>query len=161
MSTDESLYHASPQTRGRAAHNTIDNNTFADRKSITSLSVISNKLELIGKIDIYKPQKKLLIERKFRLDNIYKGQLYQLWSQYYCMSEMGYDVELIEFYETSRNRHISVPLPGEKEYNEIIEVIDNIRTYNPLMPLKTNINKCRHCIYCNMCDKTTTDNVYT
>lgn len=43
MSTDESLYHASPQTRGRAAHNTIDNNTFADRKSITSLSVISNK----------------------------------------------------------------------------------------------------------------------
>lgn len=114
MSTDESLYHAVPQVRGRAAHTTIDNKVYSDKSAITALSVVSNQLGLIGKIDIYKPQEKLLIERKYRLDTIFRGQLYQLWSEYYCMQEMGYIVERIEFYETSRNRHIAVPLPGKR-----------------------------------------------
>lgn len=161
MSTDESLYHATPQVRGKAAHSTIDNKTLSDKNCITALSVISNKLGLMGKIDLYKPHEQLLVERKYRLDKIYRGQLYQLWSQYYCMTEMGYHVEHIEFYEISRNKHIPVALPSEKEYNELLDVISQLHRYNPEDSIKTNLNKCRHCIYCNLCDKIETYNVYT
>lgn len=161
VSTDESLYHALPQVRGRVAHTTIDNKVYSDKSTITALSVVNNRLGLIGKIDIYKPREKLLIERKYRLDTIFRGQLYQLWSEYYCMQEMGYIVERIEFHEIGRNRYIPTPLPGEREYKELADVIDRLRKYDPQKPIKYNLNKCRHCVYCNLCDKIGTDNVYT
>ncbi len=161
MSTDEGLYHALPQVRGKAAHTTIDSKTYSNKNCITAITVISNKLGVIGKIDLYRPIERLLVERKYRLENIYRGQLYQLWCQYYCMIEMGYRVDRIEFYEISRNRHISVPLPSEREYSELSDVISKIHRYNPQMPIKYNLNKCRHCVYCNLCDKIETDNVYT
>ena len=161
MSTDESLYHATPQVRGKAAHSTIDNKIHSAKDNLTALSVISNELGLIGKIDLYKPQEKLLVERKYRLDTIYRGQLYQLWSEYFCMQEMGYEIERIEFYETSRNRHIAISRPDRNEYRELQDIINRIHNYQPQSPIKYNINKCRHCIYCNLCDKIEIENVYT
>lgn len=160
MSTDESLYHATPQVQGRAAHTTTDNHTY-NKGAITALSVISNTLGIIGKIDLYKPSERLLVERKYRLNTIYKGQIYQLWCQYYCMLEMGYNVDKMEFYEISRNKHIPIQLPTRNDYCELQDIISQIRNYNPENSINYNINKCRHCIYCNLCDKTETENVYT
>lgn len=161
MSTDESLYHAIPQVKGKTSHKTIDDKTYSSKNIIVSLSVASNSLGLIGKIDLYKPQERLLVERKYQLKTIYQGQLYQLWSQYYCMLEMGFPIEQIEFYEISRNRRIPIPLPGHKEHEELKNIIYRMRNYNPRKPIPYNINKCRHCIYCNLCDKIEIENVYT
>jgi CRISPR-associated protein Cas4 len=162
MDTDEDNYHAIPQTRGKAAHQSIDNKAASTKKTdIMALSVCSNRLKIIGKIDLYRQDTQQLIERKYELKQIYQGQLYQLWSQYFCMSEMGYSVKSIAFYEISRNRMIPIDMPGVNEYNTLLAFINLYRNFNPSMPITINQNKCIHCVYCNLCDKINTDNVYT
>ena len=64
MESDEGLYHATPQTRGRNAHETIDTKKASNRVcDIQSLPIISEKYKLMGKIDIYRGKEKKLIER--------------------------------------------------------------------------------------------------
>ena len=87
METDEGLYHATPQTRGKIAHETIDTKKASNRAGdLQSLPILSEKYKLMGKIDFYRSKDKKLIERKYQLKNIYQGQIYQLWAQYLCMT---------------------------------------------------------------------------
>ena len=75
METDEGLYHATPQTRGKIAHETIDSKKASNRANdLQALPVISEKYGLIGKIDLYKGREHKLIECKYQLRNIYQGQ---------------------------------------------------------------------------------------
>ena len=67
-----------------------------------------------------------------------------------------------DFYEISTNKMIPVTLPTEIEMLRFNSFLQKIRTYNPASTTFTiNPNKCRHCIYCNLCEKTDIDNVYT
>jgi CRISPR-associated protein Cas4 len=77
------------------------------------------------------------------------------------MIEMGYEVEHLAFYEISTNKTTPIDLPGEKGKIELISFIENFRNYNPTDMIVINPNKCLHCIYCNLCDKTDMENVYT
>lgn len=116
MDTDEILYHAKPQTRGKIAHETVDNKTASNRKDdLLSLPVYSGQYKLMGKVDVYRKREKLLIERKYQMKQIFQGQIYQLWAQYFCLLEMGYEVERMAFYETSTNKMIPVALPNSEE----------------------------------------------
>ncbi|MBP3688944.1 MAG: type V CRISPR-associated protein Cas4 [Bacteroidaceae bacterium] len=161
METDESVYHATPQTRGRIAHQTVDEKRTSNRSDeLQSLPVISHIYGLTGKIDIYRGREKRLIERKYQLRTIYQGQIYQLWAQYLCMIEMGYEVESIAFYEISSNKMIPVELPSGEKLSQFEQFIKSYRNYDPSEPIMTNKNKCLHCIYCCLCDKTEEDNVY-
>lgn len=68
MEADEGLYHATPQTRGRIAHETIDSKKSSNRADdLQSLPVMSEEYGLMGKIDIYKGKELTLIERKYQL----------------------------------------------------------------------------------------------
>lgn len=162
METDEGLYHATPQTRGRIAHETIDYKKASNRTAdLQSLPVISMKYGLVGKIDLYKGQEKKLIERKYQLKNIYQGQIYQLWAQYLCMIEMGYEVKSIAFYEISTNKTIPIEIPTERELVEFENFVSAFRNFDVASAhIVVNSNKCRHCIYCSICDKTEEENVY-
>ena len=163
MESDGDLYKAVPQTKGTLAHQGVDEKKGSTRKSdMMSLPVYCDELGISGKIDVYKQDKRLLIERKNNLKRIFRGQIYQLWGQYFCLKEMGYEVEQLAFYEISTNKMIPVELPGELGKQELIEFIEQFKRYNPASTtLLVNLNKCIHCIYCNLCDKTNTDNVYT
>lgn len=162
METDESIYHALPQVKGRIAHEATDTKRYSTRKGdLMALSVYSDELGVMGKIDLYKADGRVLIERKYMLKQIYRGQLYQLWAEYFCMQEMGYQVDKIAFYEVSANKMIFVELPGKDQKRELIEFIRAFRRFSPELPIVINRNKCTHCIYCNLCDKTNSDNVYT
>lgn len=162
MESDEDIYHAVPQLRGKIAHQSIDQKSYSTSKNeITALKVYSKELGVYGVIDLFRVEQKLLIERKFQLRRIHQGQLYQLWAQYFCLSEMGYLVERLAFYETSTNRMFPVELPKAAEKNNLIDIICSFREYTPEKPLLVNSNKCIHCIYCNLCDKTNRNNVYT
>lgn len=162
MDADEGMYHAKPQTRGRNVHERVDEKkTSTSGKIIESLPVLCHELGVYGKIDVYNQANKILIERKYELKKIFRGQYYQLWAQYFCMIEMGYKVESIAFYEISTRKTINVPLPGEKEKTELTQFIKAYRDYNPEAPISINPNKCIHCIYCNLCDKTDLENVYS
>lgn len=161
MSADDGLYHAVPQLKGRSAHNSLDDKTYSSKKNdIMSLGVYSETLGVAGKIDLYKTDRNLLVERKYRLTKIYRGQYYQLWAEYFCMLEMGYKVNDIAFYEMATNKLIPVRSPGDMEYNELQKVISDYRHYSPDAEIEINISKCSHCIYSNLCDKTASDNVY-
>lgn len=162
METDEMFYHATPQTRGKAAHTPVDNKTGSNRKDdVLALPVYSERYGLMGKIDLYKRKEKKLIERKYRLKQIFQGQIYQLWAQMLCLREMGHEVESLAFYEISTNKAIPVALPTEGELREFEAFLQYFRSFNPAETVfSVNPNKCRHCIYCNLCDKTGEDNVY-
>lgn len=159
--TDESLYHAVPQARGRIAHESIDTKRVSTHKDIIeAMTVCSEKYAIIGKIDIFKVKEKMLIERKYQLKQIFQGQLYQLWAQMLCLEEMGYRVEKLAFYETSSRRTIPIQRPSTIELKSFEEFLHSFRCFDPMAPFSQNPNKCRHCIYCNLCDKTEEDHVY-
>lgn len=125
METDDEVYKAEPQAKGTIAHRGIDAKNGSTRKSdILSLAVYSDEFGISGRIDIYKQDKHLLIERKNNLKHIYKGQIYQLWGQYFCMKEMGYDIYQLAFYELSTNKMTYIPLPDEDDKRELIEFIE-------------------------------------
>ena len=161
MESDEGLYHATPQTRGKIAHETIDKKKASNRTDdLQALPIISEKYGLMGKIGIYKGQEQKLIERKYSLKKIFQGQIYQLWAQYLCMTEMGYPIQHLAFYEISTNKMIPIELPTEEQLKHFEQFLKSYRSYDPTSPLGTNTNKCRHCIYCNICDKAEEENVY-
>lgn len=162
MDADEDMYHAKPQTRGRNAHEKVDEKKTSTRNDvIESLPVLSYELGVYGKIDVYNRTSHHLIERKYLLKKIYRGHYYQLWAQYFCMMEMGYHVNSIAFYEISTHKTHHVPIPNEEQKSELVMFIESYRNYDPKAPIIINENKCAHCIYCNLCDKTDTDNVYS
>jgi len=161
VGTDDDVYQAFPQVRGDISHETIENKTYGGNNDIiTSLTVYSNELGIVGKIDIYNKVECILIERKYELKKIYNGQIYQLWAQYFCMMEMGYDVKSLEFYEMSRNKKYPIDIPDDFKKRELINFIDEFRNFNPESYSYINPNKCVHCIYCNLCDKGSFINVY-
>ena len=162
MDTDGDLYRAQPQTRGHNAHRKVDDKmTSTSNNVIESLPVISQELGLYGKIDVYDSAKKRLIERKFSLKNLFRGKYYQLWAQYFCLIEMGYVVNSIAFYEISTHKTIEIPVPQKEQRIELGRIIEAYLNFDPKSPINVNHNKCTHCIYCNLCDKTDEDNVYS
>lgn len=162
MEADEDIYSAVPQLRGKNAHMAVDNKSSSSSPDvIESLSVVSSEFGIFGKIDIYKKAAKMLVERKYMLSQIFRGQIYQLWGQYFCMKEMGYEIDCLAFYEISTHKSYPVDLPGEAGRVEFVNFLTAYRTYNPLNSFIPNENKCRHCIYSNLCDKTTFENVYS
>ena len=162
MGTDEDIYKASPQINGTNAHEAIDQKVYSHKKNILlALPIISEELGVFGKIDTYKAAERTLIEKKYQLKQIYQGQIYQLWAQYFCMVEMGYEVEKICFYEISTNKTIPIKIPTNNDKDELIKIIDQFKNFNPESEIKSNNNKCIHCIYCSLCDKFDAENVYT
>ena len=161
MDVDDDVYYATPQNKGKIAHEGIDKKTYSHRKNdILSLPIYSDELGVMGKIDLYKQDEKLLIERKYQLKQIYRGQLYQLWAQYFCLIEMGDKVEKIAFYEISTNKMYNIDIPTLENKIELKNFICQFKSYNPSVQINVNINKCMHCIYCNLCDKIDVENVY-
>lgn len=162
METDETMYHAVPQTKGKIAHESVDKKNASNKATdILGLPVYSMEYRLMGKIDVYKKDQNKLIERKYQLKQIFQGHIYQLWAQMLCMREMGYSVESLALYEVSRNRMIPVDMPTTEDLKRFNSFIDSIRNFDPsLSSFPINHNKCLHCIYCNLCDKTDEDNVY-
>ena len=163
MEADEDVYKALPQLAGTNAHIATDDQKSSTRKNdLIAMPICSDELGIMGVIDIYKGEQRLLIERKNNLKQIFKGQIYQLWAQYLCMVEMGFMVDKIAFYEISTNKMIYQPIPTDDNKQELKSFITKFRNYAPDSTVFTiNTNKCKHCIYCNLCDKTLEDNVYT
>ncbi len=149
------VYHTPAQTKGRAAHKTVDTQSYTTSKSVLQgLEVYSEKYNIGGKIDTYDQDKRLLVERKKKIKEIYDGYYYQLYAQYYCLTEMGYKVDELKFYSMDDNKSYPVKKPEDNpEKQKSFEVlIDTIRVFDLNAPFEVNANKCNHCIYSNLCD---------
>ena len=160
----EDLYSANPQQRGKTAHEDID--TFEEEKiqenleTLKGIYVISNKIGVYGKIDTLYLKEKKLVERKYAISTLYKGYYYQLWSQYFALTEMGYEVEQLAFYSIKDKKEYPIPLPDSNDLEELQNHIRKIAWFDFESEINVNPVKCKHCIYASLCDKTNTDHVY-
>ena len=155
-SQDNLLYQSSAQINGTKAHETIDEKTYSTRKSaMMSLDVYSEKYGLCGKIDLYESDKKWLIERKKHVRQIYDGYIFQLYAQYYAMTEMGYEIKELCIRSMDDNKNYKIALP-EKDLDmqqKFEQLIAEMRTFNLETFYQTNIEKCKNCIYEDACDR--------
>ena len=151
---DEHLYHTTFQEKGKFAHQTIDLKKYSSKKQfLQGIDIYSEELGLIGKIDLYDLKNKVLIERKYKIKKLYVGYYLQIYAQFFCLIEMGYDVKKLKFYSISDNKSFIVPLPTDKEKEKLKEIIHKINTFNITdNNFKQNPKKCKMCIYKEICD---------
>lgn len=149
-------YQNTDQINGSKAHETIDAGTYSSRKNtITSISVYSEKYNIVGKIDIYNMDSKTLIERKRTIKTIYDGYVFQLYAQYFAMTEIGYDVQHLYLYSMTDNKKYPIALPENniKMLEKFETVIRDIRDFSMSGFVQHNNEKCARCIYEPACDR--------
>ena len=149
-------YYSTSQTKGRYAHKNIDKGIYSTKKNdLSGIDVINHKYGLVGKIDLFHKDKGSLVERKRQIKTIYDGYKYQLYAQYFCLKEMGYHVKSLKFYSMVDNKSYPIAIPVDQELEKFERHIYVVKSYNPLdMKFSQNIQKCKYCIYSNLCDKT-------
>lgn len=150
---DEKTYHHLPQVRGRIKHEPIEKQKYSTaKKYLQGLEVYSEKYNFVGKIDIFDQDKKVLIERKSRVKNIYDGYKYQLYAQYFCFIEMGYEVKEMYLYSMADNKKYNIPLPVGEELSNFEKVIEDMKNFEiSKKGFKRNHAKCAQCIYKELC----------
>ncbi|WAW14525.1 type V CRISPR-associated protein Cas4 [Peptostreptococcus equinus] len=155
-SLDPIIYNSNKQIDGKNAHESVDKNKYSTKKNIlTGISVYSEKYGLTGKIDIFDSEQGLLTERKKKIVNIYDGYIFQLYAQYFCMKEMGYDVKKLRFHSIDDNKNYEVNLPENDVvmFGKFENIIEQMRTFELSKFKQNNISKCRNCIYEPACDR--------
>ncbi|MDT8391543.1 MAG: type V CRISPR-associated protein Cas4 [Lentisphaeria bacterium] len=146
-------YHKTWQKRGQAAHRAVDEGAYSSRKDILQgLPVYSTRYNLGGKIDTLDLRTGELVERKYSVTKIYDGFRYQVYAQYFALTEMGYDVCSAKIYSKKSNKSYPIPLPGHEEKQEFEELLERIKGFTLDAPFFQNPRKCMHCIYNMMCD---------
>ncbi len=150
----QDIYHEVSQKRGKIRHENIENSQYSTSKNfLQGLSVYSEKYKLIGKIDIYDKKNKSLIERKYKVKQIFDGYKYQLYAEMFCMQEMGYEVDKLFIHSLSDNKRYEISLPNETEVQKFKYVLEQIwkfdfdETKKVVSPLK-----CKNCIYRQLCE---------
>jgi CRISPR-associated exonuclease Cas4 len=159
----EDAYSAAPQQKGKQSHQKIDEPNNSKKISNTILKgiyVLSNKLGVYGKIDTLYVNKNKLVESKYRINTIYRGYYYQIWAQYFALTEMGFAIEQLAFYSISNNTTHEVAIPTIENFEELRNHVKKIARFDFEKEISINIEKCKHCIYASLCDKTTTEHVY-
>lgn len=151
---EKNIYTGAKQIQGTNAHKSIDQQKYTTSKKILQgISVYSSKYKITGKIDMYNIETKTLTEKKNKIVKIYDGYIYQLYAQYYCLIEMGYKVDKIKLYSISDNKNYDVKLPEDDSYQKekFFQVLESVRNFNPKNLIEQNIEKCKNCIYSNLC----------
>ena len=112
--------------------------------------IYSDKYKLCGKIDIFNTSTGVLTERKKEIKTIYDGYIFQVYAQYFALTEMGYKVTSIVIYCLTHNKSHVMYLPHENEemlqkFERLIKNMNKFKINDPeFMP---NEAKCDRCIY--------------
>ena len=145
---DESLFHEKPQKEGKLNHQPIEEKTYSTAKRfIVGKEVYSEKYKIMGKIDIYDTETKTLIERKTKIKQIFDGYRFQLYAQYFCLKEMGYEVKRIILRSLKDNKNYEISLPTEKDEKLFSYLIEKIWSFNPKELINHHCLKCDKSIY--------------
>ncbi|MFN3446744.1 MAG: type V CRISPR-associated protein Cas4 [Bacteroidia bacterium] len=156
----EELYSANPQQTGKSAHSNIDSQETNRPKVLNGIYVLSSKFGVYGKIDKFYINEGKLVESKYEIKTLYRGYYYQIWAQYFALTEMGYQVNSIRFYSIKNNTTYKLNLPNEADALELKNHIRKIAWFDFSQEITTNPEKCKHCIYAALCDKTQLEHVY-
>lgn len=152
----EITYQKKDQILGIDAHNSIDNQTYSSSKKILQgIDCYCEKYNLVGKIDLYDIEKKVLTERKRTIKNVFDGYIFQLYAQYFSLKEMGYDCKTIRLYSFTDNKIYQQQLPehNKEMLMKFEALVKEIRECNIDNYIQTNQRKCQYCIYAPACDR--------
>lgn len=142
------LFHDVPQIRGKAVHEPIDQKIYSSRKTILQgIPVYSEEYQLIGKIDLFDTATGELIERKFKVKQIFPGYKYQLYAQMLCLQEAGHEVKSLKIHSLSDNKRYPIPLPNKEELEIFLNVLKEMINYNPEKHINHECPKCSMSIY--------------
>ncbi|NTU46863.1 type V CRISPR-associated protein Cas4 [Candidatus Roizmanbacteria bacterium] len=145
---DTSVYHDTPQIKGSIIHENIEEGRYSTSKyMLQALSIYSVRLGLKGKIDVYDSKKHELIERKYRVKQLYKGFIFQLYAQMYCMQEMGYVVDNLYIQSLSDNKRYQIDLPSEEQREEFEKTIQQMKSFGSEDLIMHTCNHCNNNIY--------------
>lgn len=145
---DKREYQETAQIAGKLAHENIEKGTYSSAKRyIQGISVYCEKYNIAGKIDIYDQKEKALIERKNKIKHIYLGYKYQLYAQYFCMLEMGYEVKKLFLHSLSDNKRYEVSLPNKKEIADFEKILEQMRNFGIGDILYHSCPHCQNNIY--------------
>ena len=153
---DDIQMQSTYQINGSAAHESIDKQRYSSSNDVLQgVSVISEEYGLIGKIDLFYADKGLLVERKRQIKTIFDGYIFQLYAQYFGLTEMGYRVTRLQLYSSVDNRKYDVPLPEDNEemFLKFNKVIDDMHNFEMETFYQENRWKCCNCIYEPACDR--------
>ena len=153
------LFQEQYQLNGTKAHETVDKGTYTAPHTIMGVEVYSSQYNLIGRIDMYNHKTLTLTERKKHVNVRYDGYVFQLYAQYFGMTEMGYQVKHLKIHSMDDNKNYSIPLPSEDHemFTKFKELIEKIQTFQIDDFEQTNPLKCKKCIYCTYCYKGASD----
>lgn len=154
LETDTLSYQEEAQIKGTNAHAMVDNGTYSDKSCILqNLAVYSNHYHLVGKIDVFDMEIGVLRERKRKIKKVYDGYIFQLYAQYFCLIEMGYDVKELKLHSMVDNKNYDIPLPqnNQEMLDKFEMIIKQISEFQFETFEQNNIEKCKHCIYEELC----------
>lgn len=144
----ENLFHDKYQRKGKIIHQSIDYNKYSTSKRfIIGKEIYSEKYKLMGKIDIYDLKTKTLIERKTKIKKIYLGYIYQLYAQFFCLKEMGFEIKKIILKSLEDNKNFNIPLPEKDDMLNFENLIKEILNFDYSKILNHSCNKCSNSIY--------------
>lgn len=149
-------FKSTKQTDGTVAHETVDSNKYSTRKNmLASIDAFSEEYGLICRIDLYDLDKKKIIERKKKISTLYDGQIFQVYAQYFCLREMGFDVQKLQIHSMDDNKNYYIPVPTDNRemYERFKNILSEIRNFDPAKYIQTNDKKCMSCIYEPACSK--------
>lgn len=134
---DTSLYHDTPQVKGRLNHSNIDSQSFSNSKDwLQGTMFYCSHLRLCGRIDLFNIKSGILIERKTKIKTIFPGYRFQLYAQMLGLQELGYCVESLQIYSLEDNKKYPVAKPTKDDWQDLENLVKQIRNYNPLQELE-------------------------
>ena len=151
---DKLMTQDQAQINGTFAHSAIDNHRYSTRKAVLQgVPFYSEQYDVQGSIDLFDVERGLLTERKRTVHKVYEGFIFQLYAQYYGLTESGYQVKRLQLYSMTDNKTYPVSLPDDDpEMKAKFEnTIDRIKNYTLDEFVQENSLKCRNCIYETLC----------
>lgn len=148
------LTQDSYQLNGTNAHKSSDSAAYSSKKSmLQGVSVYCGKYNIIGKIDTFDSKKGILTERKKKIKVIYDGYVFQIYAQYFALTEMGYAVNELRLYSMDDNKVYKIEKPEDnaemfRKFEKVIADMNNF-TFDSFK--QDNKEKCRKCIYEPLC----------
>lgn len=153
---ETTLYQNTSQINGKASHKAVDERKYSTKKNILQgIDIYSEKFGIEGKIDIFDIDSGLLTERKRTIKKVYDGYVFQVYAQYYALTELGYEVKKIRLHSMTDNKNYNIKLPADDKDmdNKFKKLIKDIHEFNLETFKQTNVEKCKNCIYEPSCDR--------
>lgn len=142
------------QLNGSNAHKNSDSATYSSKKSmLQGIGVYCEKYNIVGKIDTFDSERGLLTERKKKIKTVYDGYVFQLYAQYFALSEMGYTVNTLRLYSMDDNKVFEIRKPEENPamLEKFEKVLSDMENFSFDGFRQTNGKKCDFCIYEPLC----------